>query len=161
MRMTKLSLSGYSSIPRVAEGMALSPDGRRLVLIVQTLNADSTRFVTSLWEVATDGASAPRRLTFSDKGEANPAFLPDGSLVFSSGRSDPTVKEDEAESRLFVLPAGGGEARSVLSVPGGVRAVTTARASDTLVIRAQVFPGVPGVAEDAEKGKKRKEAGVG
>ncbi|HEV2477908.1 MAG TPA: S9 family peptidase, partial [Candidatus Dormibacteraeota bacterium] len=95
--MTKLSLANYNSIPRVAS-MVLAPDGRRLVLSVQTLSADSTRFVTSLWEVLTDGSAAPRRLTFSDKGEANPVFLPDGSLVFSSGRGDPTVKEDEAES---------------------------------------------------------------
>ena len=157
--MTTLSLANYNSIPRVA-GMVLAPDGRRLVLSVQTLSADSTRFVTSLWEVLTDGSGVPRRLTFSDKGEANPVFLPDGSLVFSSGRTDPTVKEDEAESRLWVLPATGGEARAVLSVPGGIRAIAAARGSDTIVLRAQVFPGTPDIAGDADKGKKRKEAGV-
>ena len=158
--VTQLKLDGYNSIPRVA-GLVLSPDGSRVVLTVQTLNADSTRFVTSLWEVATDGASAPRRLTFSDKGESNPAFLPDGSLVFVSGRSDPTVKEDEADSRLWLLPAGGGEARALLSVPGGIRALAAARDVDGVVIRAQVFPGAEGLAGDAAKGKKRKEAGVG
>ena len=157
--MTELTLAGYSSIPRVG-AMVLSPDGRRLVLTVQTLNADATRFVTSLWEVSTDGSKAPRRLTFSDKGEANPVFLPDGSLVFTSGRSDPTVKEDEAESRLWLLPAGGGEARSLLSVPGGIRAVAAARETDAVVIRAQLFPGVSGVSGDADKTKRRKEAGV-
>ena len=140
--------------------MVLSPDGRRAVLSVQTLSADSTRFVTSLWEVLTDGSGGPRRLTFSDKGEANPVFLPDGSLVFSSGRNDPTVKEDEAESRLWVLPAAGGEARNVLSVPGGIRAIVAARETDTIVLRAQVFPGSSDIKGDAEKGKKRKEAGV-
>ncbi|HET7421519.1 MAG TPA: S9 family peptidase [Candidatus Dormibacteraeota bacterium] len=157
--MTKLSLDGYNSIPRVG-GMVLSPDGRRLVLTVQTLNADSTRFVTSLWEVPADGSRPPRRLTFSDKGEANPTFLADGSLVFTSGRTDPTVKEDEAESRLWVLPADGGEARPLLSVPGGIRAVAAARKADAVVIRAQLFPGADGVKGDADKGKKRKEAGV-
>lgn len=157
--MTDLSLANYNSIPRVA-ALVLSPDGRRLVLSVQTLSADATRFVTSLWEVLTDGTGVPRRLTFSDKGEANPVFLPDGSLVFSSGRSDPTVKEDEAESRLWVLPATGGEARAVLSVPGGIRTIASAHASDTIVFRAQVFPGTPDIPGDADKGKKRKEAGV-
>jgi dipeptidyl aminopeptidase/acylaminoacyl peptidase len=157
--LTELSLANYNSIPRVA-GLVLSPDGRRLILSVQTLSADSTRFVTSLWEVPADGGGAPRRLTFSDKGEANPTFLPDGSLVFSSGRGDPTVKEDEAESRLWVLPAGGGEARSVLSVPGGIRAIVAARDSDTIVFRAQLFPGTNDIKADGEKGKRRKEAGV-
>lgn len=157
--MTKLSLAGYNSIPRVTS-MVLSPDGRRLVLSVQTLSADSTRFVTSLWEVPSDGSCEPRRLTFSDKGEANPAFLPDGSLVFSSGRSDPTVKEDEADARLWVLPAAGGEARAVLSVPGGIRAIAAARDAGTIVLRAQVFPDQADIQADADKGKKRKEAGV-
>ena len=157
--MTKLSIDGYNSIPRVS-ALVLSPDGRRLVLSVQTLSADSTRFVTSLWEVPTDGSAGPRRLTYSDKGEANPTFLPDGSLVFSSGRTDPTVKEDEAEARLWVLPASGGEARAFLSVPGGVRAISAARESDTIVVRAQLFPGTADIAADGAKGKKRKESGV-
>ena len=157
--VTKLTLDDYNTIPRVT-GMVLSPDGRRVVLTVQTLNADKTRFITSLWEVTTDGEGPPRRLTFSDKGETNPAFLPDGSLVFVSGRSDPTVKEDEAESRLWLLHSAGGEARSLLSVPGGVRSLVTARKADVLLIRAQLYQGMDGLADDLQKGKKRKEAGV-
>ena len=157
--VTRLSLDGYNSIPRVS-GLVLSPDGRNVVLTVQTLSADSTRFVTSLWEVPSDGSRPPRRLTFSDKGESSPAYLPDGSLVFLSGRTDPTVKEDEAESRLWVLPAGGGEARNVLSVPGGIRGLVTSRGADCVVLRAQMFPGASGISGDADKGKKRKEAGV-
>ena len=159
VRATRIALDGYNSIPRVTS-LVLSPDGRRLVLSVQTLSADSTRFVTSLWEVPTDGSARPRRLTFSDKGEANPAFLPDGSLVFSSGRVDPTVKEDEADARLWVLPAAGGEARAFLSLAGGARAIVAAREADTIVVRAQVFPGAKDITADAAKGKKRKEAGV-
>ena len=157
--VTKLTLANYNSIPRVT-GMVLSPDGRRAVLTVQTLNPDSTRFVTSLWEVTTDGEHEPRRLTFSEKGETSPSFLPDGSLVFVSGRTDPTVKEDEAESRLWLLHSGGGEARTLVSVPGGVRSLATARTADALVIRAQLYPGSSGLEADLQKGKKRKEAGV-
>lgn len=157
--MTKLTLAEYNAIPRVT-GLLLSPDGRRAVLTVQMLNADSTRFVTSLWEVTTDGERQPRRLTFSDKGETNPAFLPDGSLAFVSGRTDPTVKEDEAESKVWLLSAAGGEARTLLSVPGGVRSLVAATHADTLIIRAQLYPGSGGLSDDLKKGKKRKEAGV-
>ncbi len=156
---TKLSLENYNTLPRVS-GLVLSPDGRRLVMTVQTLSADATRFVSSLWEVAADGSAGPRRLTFSDKGEANPAFLPDGSLVFSSARPDPTVKEEEAEGRLWVLPAAGGEARPLLSVPGGIQALATARGTDTVVVRAQLFAGAGALEADAEKAKRRKEAGT-
>lgn len=159
IRVTKLRLADFTSIPRVS-GLVLSPDGRRAVLTVQTLSADSTRFVSSLWEVPASGDGEPRRLTFSDKGETSPAFLPDGSLVFVSGRSDPTVKEDEAESRLWLLPNAGGEASTLLSVPGGIRSLVTARAAGTLVVRAQHYPGSTGLSEDLRKGKKRKEAGV-
>jgi dipeptidyl aminopeptidase/acylaminoacyl peptidase len=157
--MTRLSLENYNTLPRVS-GLVLSPDGRRLVMTVQTLSPDGIRFITSLWDVPADGSASPRRLTFSDKGEANPAFLPDGSLVFSSGRVDPTVKEDEAEGRLWVLPAAGGEARPLLSVAGGIRAIATARDTDTVVVRVQLFPEAGGLGEDAEKGKHRKEAGT-
>jgi dipeptidyl aminopeptidase/acylaminoacyl peptidase len=149
--MTKLSLANFNSIPRGSMALSRRPEARAFG---QTLSADSTRFVTSLWEVQANGGGAPRRLTYSDKGEANPVFVPDGSLVFSSGRSDPTVKEDEAESRLWVLPAGGGEARAVLSIPGGIRAIVAARETDTIVFRAQVFP-AHRTFGDADKAKKQ------
>ncbi len=138
----------------------LSPDGRRLVLTADILSPNSTRFVGCLWEVAADGSAPPRRLTFSDQGELRPAFLPDGSLVFSSGRRDPTLKEDEAEGRLWLLPAAGGEARSLLSVGGGIRGLVAARHADTVVLRAQLFPGTEGMAGDAAKAKRRLEAGT-
>src|SRR5262249_9916442 len=122
------SLDVYNAIPRVGS-MVLSPDGTRLVLTVQELSSDGTRFVTSLCELRTDGCAEPRRLTFSDKGESSPAFLTDGSLVFASARPDPMTRDDESEGRVWCLPANGGEARALLSVPGGVSGLTTARAA--------------------------------
>jgi len=153
------SLDVYNAIPRVGD-MILSPDGTRLVLTVQELSADSTRFVTSLWELRTDGSAQPRRLTFSDKGESNPAFLPDGSLVFGSARPDPTARDDESEGRVWSLPASGGEGRRLLSVSGGVSGLATAREAATVVIKAQVLPGTDGLEADAEKAKRRKDAGA-
>jgi dipeptidyl aminopeptidase/acylaminoacyl peptidase len=140
--------------------MLLSPDGTRLVMPVQTLAPDGTRFVTSLWELPADGSAPPRRLTYSEKGEANPAFLPDGSLVFSSARSDPTVKDDEAEGRVWRLPADGGEARSLVAVPGGVEALETARRAPVVALRAALFADSGGLEQDAEKAKRRKESGT-
>ena len=158
-RVNPFSFDVYNAIPRVGS-MILSPDGARLILTVQELSADGTRFVTSLWELRTDCSSQPRRLTFSGKGESSPAFLPDGSLLFASERLDPTTKDDEPDARVWCLPASGGEARPLLSVPGGVSAVATARGAPAVVVKAQVLPGAEGLDGDAEKTKQRKETGT-
>lgn len=154
-----LSLDAFTAIPRVGD-LLLSPDGTRLVMPVSHLAPDGARFVSSLWELPVDGSAAPRRLTYSDKGEANPAFLPDGSLVFTSARPDPTVKDDEAEGRVWRLPAGGGEARSLVAVPGGVDALVSARSAPVVALRVGLFSDSQGLKADAEKAKRRKESGT-
>jgi dipeptidyl aminopeptidase/acylaminoacyl peptidase len=140
--------------------MVLSPDGGRLVLAVQELSPDGTRFVTSLWELRSDGRSDARRLTYSEKGEASPAFLPDGTLVFASARPDPTVKDDESEGGVWSLPAGAGEARRLLSVPAGVSGLATARSAPAVLVQAEVMPGTDALDTDADRARKRKEAGT-
>src|ERR1700730_10443801 len=120
-------------------------------MTVQNLAPDGTRFAPSLWERAADGSAPPRRLTYSEKGEANPAFLPDGSLAFSSARPDPTVKEDEAEGGVWRLPAGGGEARRLVAVPGGVDALDAARRAPVVALRAGLFPDSEDLKRDGEE----------
>ena len=43
-------LDHYLAIPRVS-GLALSPDGMRLVTTVATLNRQGTEYGTALWEL--------------------------------------------------------------------------------------------------------------
>ena len=109
-------LDHFLPLPRLS-GLRLSPDGRRLVVSVASPAADGKRFATTIWEVDPDGA-APRRLTRSTKGESGAAFLPDGSLLFVSARPDPDAKPDGAADdgpgALWLLPAGGGEARVIV-----------------------------------------------
>ena len=83
----------YLSLPRVA-GLALAPDGRRLVTSVATPGPDGKRFASALWELDPAGQAAPRRLTRSAPGESGAAFLPDGSLLFTSTRDDPEATGD-------------------------------------------------------------------
>jgi dipeptidyl aminopeptidase/acylaminoacyl peptidase len=153
------SLDVYNAIPRV-NGLLLSPDGRRLVLSVQVLSPDAKKFVTSLWELPADGSAEPRRLTYSDKGEGGAAFLPDSSLVFSSARPDPTVKEDEGRGRVWRLPAGTGEAQPLLSVPGGVHGIVAARDATAVALSIPRFPSASNLEEDADKATRRKDAGT-
>src|SRR5206468_1206623 len=117
-------------------------------------------FVTSLWELPADGSAPARRLTYSERGESSPAFLPDGSLVFASARPDPTQAADEAAGHLWVLPAGAGEARPVLTVPGGVEGIVAAAGAPAVAVKAPLFAGAADLEADAGVAKRRKDAGV-
>ncbi|MGH7912852.1 MAG: prolyl oligopeptidase family serine peptidase [Candidatus Dormibacteraceae bacterium] len=157
--MSKLTLAGFGALPRV-NGLLLSPDGGEVILQVQTLSPDGTRFRSSLWGAPSDFSGGPRRLTYSERGEADAAFLPDGSLVFASAREDVGAKEDKGEGRLFLLPREGGEARALTTLPGGLGGIAAARDATSIVVSAPLFGTSTDVAADAGKQKARKEAGV-
>jgi dipeptidyl aminopeptidase/acylaminoacyl peptidase len=156
-------LDSFLSLPRV-DGLALSPDGTRLVTSVATVAPDGKKFLGALWELDPKGTAPPRRLTRSAKGESSAVFLPDGSLLFTSSRSDPDAKEDEkdddAPAALWLLPAAGGEARLVADPPGGVEGVAVARDSGLVAVATGVFPDAGDLEKDAERFKARKKAGV-
>src|SRR5438045_9107558 len=54
----------------------ISPDGRQAAYVLVTENAKHDGYETSLWLVATDGASPPRRLTAGPQAR-RPARPPD------------------------------------------------------------------------------------
>ncbi|WP_308259380.1 prolyl oligopeptidase family serine peptidase [Pseudonocardia sp. H11422] len=134
-------LQDYVALPRLG-GLALSPDGSRLVTAVSTLNPERTRYLTALWEVDPTGDRPARRLTRGATGEQGAAFTPDGDLLFVSARPDPDEKpKDPAPAALWLLPAGGGEARVVGSRPGGVGAPVVAEQAGTVVVTSMTLPG--------------------
>jgi dipeptidyl aminopeptidase/acylaminoacyl peptidase len=154
-------LQEYIAIPRV-EGLAMSPDGQRLVAVVKTLAEDRKKYVTALWEIDPGGERPPRRLSRSKEGESSPAFLPDGTLLFVSARPGPEAGQDDkdagqAKPSLWALPAGG-EAAHVASRPGGVSAPVVAREAGTVVFTAATMPG--DAARDEDRRKARKDAGI-
>src|SRR5512132_1946809 len=154
----------YLSLPRVA-GLALAPDGGRLVTSVATPGPDGKKFTSALWELDPAGEAAPRRLTRSAPGETGAAFLPDGSLLFTSTRADseaaPDAKADDEVARLWLLPAGGGEARPVAASPAGIDLLRVARDAGTVVWRTGVHPGADDLEADERRDKARSDAGVG
>jgi dipeptidyl aminopeptidase/acylaminoacyl peptidase len=154
-------LQEYIAIPRV-EGLAMSPDGQRLVAVVKTLTEDRKKYLTTLCEIDPEGERPSRRLTRSKEGESGPAFLPDGTLLFVSARPDPTAAEDgtdedEDKPSLWALPTAG-EAIHVASRPGGVNAPVVARAAGTVVFTASTLPG--DAAGDEARRKLRTDAGI-
>jgi dipeptidyl aminopeptidase/acylaminoacyl peptidase len=156
-----VDLDDYLALRRLS-GLALSPDGTRLVTTVAERTPDGKRFSTSLWEVDAGGQRPPRRLTRSAPGEAHPAFLPDGRLLFSSRRPDTEAKPDEdAEDRaaLWLLPEAG-EARQVARRGGDVGDVAVARDTGHVAFTASTFPAADTVEEDEKRRQARKDAGV-
>jgi len=141
-------LSHYVALPRVS-GLALSADGSRLVTSVATLNRAGTGYVSALWEVDPAGERAAYRITRSAKGEAGAAFSATGDLYFTSARPDPDAEEDKPRSALWQIPAHGGEARVVLSRPGGVSGVVCAREADRTLVVAGLLPGATTEAQHA------------
>lgn len=141
-------LDDFLALPRVA-GLAVSPDGSRVVTTISELDEKKTEFVTSLWEIDGRGLLPARRLTQGAKGESSPVFTAGGDLLFLAARELPGPRgDDEPKASLWRLPAAGGEAFSVLELPGGVSAVHTARNGKLTLVTAPLMPSADGVDDD-------------
>jgi dipeptidyl aminopeptidase/acylaminoacyl peptidase len=172
-------LGDYIAIPRLTS-LRLAPDGSWLAATVQALGAEPKKFTTSIWRIdvrpqGAPEAATPVRLTRSARGESDPRFLPDGSLLFVSARREPESEQSRADgaaadgalsdgdrlkSALWVLPAAGGEACKLASLPGGVGKLAVATAAPGFLLSAPAFVGTVGAEEDAARRKARSDAGV-
>jgi dipeptidyl aminopeptidase/acylaminoacyl peptidase len=155
-------LAAYVALPRLGN-LALSPDGSRLAVAVQTLNRERTKWQSAVWEVDPAGARPPRRLTRSALGESSPGWAPDGTLLFTSTRPDPEApseEDGEPRSALWALPPAGGEARHLLGRPGGVGTFLVAADSGDVVVVADTMAGGSATEDDDRRRKERKDAGV-
>ncbi|WP_099024237.1 S9 family peptidase [Mycolicibacterium palauense] len=150
-------LDDYLALPRVA-GLAVSPDGTRVVTTITELNDRATEYLTAIWELDPTGVAPARRLTRGTKGESAPAFTADGDLLFVAVR--PTPDDDAPPAALWRLPRGGGEAERVLELPGGIHTVRTARSADRAVVSAPMLPSARGVEEDRRLRGLRKDHAV-
>ncbi|MCT9871249.1 S9 family peptidase [Paenarthrobacter aurescens] len=146
----------YLAIPRVG-GLTLSPDGRRLVTTVTTLNGKGTEFATALWEIDPTGRKHARRITRSSKGETGAVFAANGDLYFTSARPDPDSPDADPVNALWLLPSDGGEARVVHSRAGGISAVLAAKDADATFVNAEVLAGSADEDNDEARRKARKD----
>ena len=149
-------------LPRLSS-LHLDPSGRRLVVAVGGTAPDGKKMATSLWQVDQSGAAPPRRLTRSVAGESSEmAFLPDGSLLFTSSRPDPDAKPDPERKvqALWLLPPDGGEARLLAAPEGGVGGIAAARDAMAIAFGVGIHRGAADFEADAERAKARKDDGV-
>lgn len=140
-------LDHYIALPRVS-GLAMSPDGHRLVTTVATLDDASTKYVSALWEIDPAGDGAAHRLTQGADSATAPTFDGSGSLWFiRKSAQDPDA---DPQAALWRLPAVG-EAERVALRPGGVASIVTATASDRVLVLADVLSRTPDTDADVRE----------
>jgi len=133
----------HIALKRVS-GIAPSPDGTWLAVVVQRLDREGLKYVSDLWKVSADG-SAPTQLTRGDSKDSSPCFRHDGALGFLSNRQPNEIKpDDDADKRMqvWILPAAGGEPQQLTDEPLGVSSFRFARSAPLLVMLAPVLAGV-------------------
>ncbi|HSS44096.1 MAG TPA: S9 family peptidase [Thermoanaerobaculia bacterium] len=104
----------------------ISPDGRQVAYVLVTVNEKEDRYDTSIWSVATSGASAPRRLTAGPR-DSSPRWSPDGrTLAFLR------VASEKEKPQIYLLPMDGGEARQLTDLPRGASAAAWSPSGKTI-----------------------------
>jgi dipeptidyl aminopeptidase/acylaminoacyl peptidase len=143
-------LDDYLAIPRIS-GLAVSADGSRLVTTIAEPGEECSEYVSAVWEIDPAGQKPARRLTRGASGDSSPAFTADGDLLFVSSRpaaDTPKGGTDKPPASLWRLPAGGGEAIETLTMPGGIKAVRTARDTGAAVVVAPLLSSARDVDHD-------------
>ncbi|MBO9498505.1 MAG: S9 family peptidase [Novosphingobium sp.] len=96
----------------------IAPDGSAVAYTVTTYDTAADQMASHIWLAPWDGA-APRQLTGrAGESESGAKFSPDGkTLGFLSSRAD---KDKQGETRLWLLPMNGGEAKPLDGIAGSV-----------------------------------------
>jgi dipeptidyl aminopeptidase/acylaminoacyl peptidase len=96
----------------------VSPDGSHVVFVRVSVNEKKDGYDTSLWTVATNGQSAPMRLT-NGKHDGDPRWSPDGKWIAFVRGSGETPKDGgkPPAPQLALLSLGGGEAWTITDMP--------------------------------------------
>jgi dipeptidyl aminopeptidase/acylaminoacyl peptidase len=114
----------------------LSPDGKQAAYVLTTIDQKKNRRVGSVWVAATDGISAPRRLTAD--GASAPRWSPDGTLLaFLSNRGG---EGDSSPRQIFLLRLDGGEGQPLTHLKNGVSAYQWSPDGKRIVAVSRIGP---------------------
>lgn len=133
---------GPADLARLAEVAepVFSPDGNTIVYAVTVTNQAEDRKQSDLWRVRYDGTERTQLTSTPVNDEWSPAWSPDGRwLAFLSDRGG-----EDAVTQVWAMPAGGGEARALTALPGGVEEFAWAPDSQRLAVIATDPARAPG-----------------
>jgi dipeptidyl aminopeptidase/acylaminoacyl peptidase len=94
----------------------VSPDGKHIAYVVETLEGDERRYRGQIYVVPVDGGE-PHAVTGTDQNAASPRWSPDGSEI--AFRLKPANDKD-ARFQVFTANPFGGGAEQAASLTGGV-----------------------------------------
>ncbi len=128
-----------------------SPDGRQVAFTRTTIDAEGNAYRSHIHVVPADASAPARPLTSGPKRDGHPRYSPDGRLLaFLSDREGDRpdragAPRDPAPTlgpQVYVLPvAGGGEARRVTAIRGGIEDFAWSPDSRRLALVARIRPG--------------------
>jgi dipeptidyl aminopeptidase/acylaminoacyl peptidase len=146
--------------------VAASPDGRWAVLSIAELNAKGDDYDTNLWRLDLRGTGAePVALTADTRKKSTLRFRPDGKLGYLAEpdpserrEKEPEGEKDEKPKRqLHLLDLGGGVARRLTDLAGGVQDFRWSADGSRLALLAPLLPGAESLEHDRELRAARKD----
>jgi dipeptidyl aminopeptidase/acylaminoacyl peptidase len=121
-------LADMFAVKRVAAPQ-ISPDGKRVVYQVTTVDLQKNKTHPALWIAATDGKTAPKQLTPKNGPGKEPRWSPDGKWVLF-----------ESDENLWVIPASGGDPRQVTNISTGASHGIWAPDGKSIAFVSAVYP---------------------
>lgn len=114
----------------------LSPDGKEVAYELTTIDQKKNRRESSIWLMATDGSTAPRRLSAEGFTSHAPRWSPDGkTLAILSTRNSELPAGEPAKSQIYLLPmTGGGEGIALTKMKNGVESYQWAPDGSRIVV---------------------------